>query len=245
MSLKLYKRKTREGYVWWVRGTISGARYHESTGTDREDLAKEFRAKREAEIYRAAIYGTRHSVPFATAARDALEFEERGHHQKAYVRRLTDYFGARMVESIDQAAVDRAVADILPPGSKPSTRRRNLIGPLTAILNHAHRRGYCDRPEFHLPKVPKPKTAFLAPEQVEALIAGAAPHLRPLLTFLVCTGARVSEALDLDWSDVRLDERTVVLRDTKQAMTASRRCAGRRGRARHTGATEEQGVSAR
>ena len=36
------------------------------------------------------------------------------------------------------------------------------------------------------------------------LIAAAASHLKPLLTFLLCTGARLSEAVYLEWRDVDL-----------------------------------------
>ena len=40
-------------------------------------------------------------------------------------------------------------------------------------------------------------------------------RLRALLHFLLCTGARLSEALDLDWQDVDLAERRAVFRETK------------------------------
>jgi integrase len=43
----------------------------------------------------------------------------------------------------------------------------------------------------------------------------AAPHLRPLLVFLMTAGARMSEALELDWRHVDLRGRRVVLIKTK------------------------------
>lgn len=43
----------------------------------------------------------------------------------------------------------------------------------------------------------------------------AEPHLKPLLRFLFCTGARLAEAIDLDWRDVHLSDSLVMLRDTK------------------------------
>jgi integrase len=51
----------------------------------------------------------------------------------------------------------------------------------------------------------------MLPDQVEKLIAAAAPHLRPLLRFLACTGCRVSEALGLDWRDVDLNAGRAIL----------------------------------
>jgi integrase len=53
-------------------------------------------------------------------------------------------------------------------------------------------------------------------EEADRLLAAASPHLRPLLLFLMLTGARMSEALELDWTDVNLAERWVVFRGTKR-----------------------------
>jgi hypothetical protein len=44
----------------------------------------------------------------------------------------------------------------------------------------------------------------------------ASPHLQPLLHFILCTGARLSEALELRWEDVDLPALRVVFRDTKR-----------------------------
>lgn len=57
---------------------------------------------------------------------------------------------------------------------------------------------------FERPRLPKARPAFLLPAQAEAAVAGAAPHLGPLLVFLACVGARTGEALRLDWTDVDL-----------------------------------------
>jgi integrase len=56
---------------------------------------------------------------------------------------------------------------------------------------------------------------FVTREEAERLIAAAAPHLRPLAVFLFSTGARLSEALYLDWRDVDLSRCQVWFVDTK------------------------------
>ena len=76
--------------------------------------------------------------------------------------------------------------------------------PMRAILNYAQKLGWCDVPHFVVPRENKGRTRFLFPDEVERLIAAAAPHLRPLLTFLVGTGVRMTEAVYLDWRDVDL-----------------------------------------
>ena len=54
------------------------------------------------------------------------------------------------------------------------------------------------------------------------LIDAAAPHLKPLLTFIICTGARLSEAIELEWRDVDLEGARVIFWRTK---TGRRRVA--------------------
>jgi len=51
--------------------------------------------------------------------------------------------------------------------------------------------------------------------EANRLIEACSDHLQPLAIFLLYTGARVGEALWLDWREVDLDRRHVVLVDTK------------------------------
>ena len=56
---------------------------------------------------------------------------------------------------------------------------------------------------------------WLKPEEADRLIEVCAPHLRPLVVFLLYTGARAGEAVFLDWSDVDLAKRQVTFPKTK------------------------------
>jgi integrase len=83
------------------------------------------------------------------------------------------------------------------------------------VLHHAARKKWCEKPVIARPKEPKGRVRWVTYEEAEQLIAAAAPHLRPLVIFLLCTGARLSEALYLDWRDVDLSGGHVVFHDTK------------------------------
>lgn len=131
-----------------------------------------------------------------------LEFEERSEQTKKYVNRLLNHFKSTALKDIDQAAADRACKKLLTKAAGPATKIRAVYTPLRAILKHAASRKMCDLSIFETPTVSKKRIVFLLPEQVNALIGAAAPHLRPLITFLVGTGVRLSEALELDWRDV-------------------------------------------
>jgi integrase len=208
-------KKFRRGEFWYVRGTVKQRPCYEAAGTTDETQAEEYRAKREAELYEAALYGDRAVVSFRAAA---LSYRKAGLHSertKGYVDALIRHFGVRRIATIKQHAIDQAALRICGPHAKPATRRRTVFTPLVAIMNHGAKRGWCDKPAFDLPRSPKGKTLWLAPSEATILLAEAAPHLRPLLHFILCTGARLSEALELQWSDVDLTEARVIFRDTK------------------------------
>lgn len=212
MPLRLVKR----GRVLYVRGTVRKQSIYETTGTADPKKADLYRAKREAELYERAVLGGRAPVSFQRAALAYLEAEPRDGHTVAYVGRLVRYFEGKMLSEVNsQEAVDRASMAIMKPDAKPSSRNRGIYMPLKAVLFHAARLKWCDAPLIDGKHVPKAGTPWIAPREALALTSEAEPHLKPLLKFLFCTGARLSEALDLRWDDVHLSDALAVLRETK------------------------------
>ena len=200
MPLKL----TQRGQIWWVRGTVRGQGIYESTGTGDRTRAEGYRAKREAEAWDSSVYGARAVVTFAAAAESYLSIEDRSPFTRKLVGNLLEHFQTAPLRAIDQEAVDRAYKVILTAQAGNATKLRIVLTPLRAILEHAARRQWCDRPAFETPRQPRVKTPVLMPDQATALVQAAAPHLRPLLVFLIGTGARLSEALELEWPEVDL-----------------------------------------
>jgi integrase len=208
MPLRIAKRK--DTGTLWITGTIrpagakQGYRVRQRAGSDSEAAAREEAAAIELQILRNHHLGGRPvERGFAFAVTSYLETEQRSPGTVAIVARLLHHFGNVPLSGINQEAVDRARPLLLKEDAAPGTVRRNLIVPLRAILMHAYRRGWCDAPRFELPPEPEGRTDFLLPEQAERLLANSG-HIRPLLTYLLCTGCRIGEALALDWSQVDL-----------------------------------------
>lgn len=215
MSLHLHKR----GKVWHIRGTVAGKAVQETTGTTDKKRAEAFKVRRENELWDRHVFGERAAVSFeecALAYRDHRNPEPRDF---ALIERLIDHFSITVVSTIDQSACDRAVSMIVGPNAAPATKTRSVITPLTYVLNFGAKRGWCDVPKFDRPRADKGRTEFLTPTEAQALIEAAAPHLKPLLIFLFGTGARLYEALSLEWKHVRLHEGLVILTDTKNGKT--------------------------
>jgi integrase len=211
---------TRKGTAtYYLRGTVRGIRVYESAGTTDEALAHEARAAREAQLFRGSVHGFATArVSWAEAALSYLQAEPRAPSTLIFVQRLTRHFGTKACRDIDQVAIDAACRALCRPTAKPATKLRNVVGPARAVLLHACRRGWCDAPRFEIARPSPARTDWLTPAEAEAMIAAAerwTKHVRPLLIFLFCTGARMGEALALTWDDVDLRHARAVLRDTK------------------------------
>ena len=216
--MPLYVTVRKDTGALEIRGIVKPAgegqaiRVRRRAGTNDPKLAAEEARLLEVEILRGAYHGERRAAKtFSEAALSYLKHEERTIGTKALVRRLTQHFRDTPLDKINQEAVDRARARVLRDGARSATVKRNLIVPLRAIMLHAAKRNWCSRPNFDLPAEPRGRTAFLMPDQVDALIEAAAPHLRPLLAFLVCTGCRIGEAFALQWPEVDLRGARVIL----------------------------------
>lgn len=199
-----------------IVGTVNGQRIRQSAKSSRPDLAREEAALIEAKLLRADWHGERRSArSFAQAALSYLEAAPRSEPEKARITRLLKALGDVKLGDIDQDTVIRLKRTMLRPGAAPATLLREVITPLRTILMHAARRRWCDVPFFEIPKSAPGRTVYLLPDEAERLIEAAASHLQPLLVFLLGTGARLSEALELDWRDVDLTGARVIFWKTK------------------------------
>jgi len=134
--------------------------------------------------------------------------------ERRFLAKIIDYFKSTPLSQIDQAGLERAVITLY-PDAKASTRNRQFFTPVSAILKHAEKMGLASPKTITRPKQPQGKIRWLTPEEAGRLIESCSPHMKPLVTFLFYTGARLSEALYLDWRNVDLENRRVSFVDTK------------------------------
>jgi integrase len=197
MSLKLVRR--HKSPYWIIRGSIRGRRIEESTGTSKKKTAEEIRAKREAELLAECVYGRRATATFAQAALSYLE----GGGSKRFLDPVITHFGTTPLAKIDQDAIDRGARKVYPEASG-ATRNRQFYTPVSAVMTHAARRGWCALLILERPSPSEERVRWLTLEEANCLIEACSQHLRPLVTFLFYTGARAGEALWLDWRCVDL-----------------------------------------
>ena len=208
MPLKLVRRPRSP--FWYMRGTVRRIRVDESTGTAERSFAEDIRAKREVELLTQSIHGRAATETFASAA---LSYLENG-GAKRFLAPVVKHYGTARLTDINQDAIDRGARKVYPHGA-PGTLDRQFYSVVSAVLTHAAKRGWCPRPIIERPKLPPGRVRWITIEEANRLIAASAPHLRPLVIFMLYTGARAGEALWLDWRNVDLDRAHVSFPKTK------------------------------
>jgi integrase len=208
MPLRVVRRKSTGALT--ISGTIrltSGARLRVQQRARSNDprLAEEETRILEAEILRTDWHGERRGArSFAAAVKSYLDTQSRRENEKRRLQRLLLALGDVRLSEVDQDAVTRLRESMLRPEAKPGTIAREITTPINAILRHANKRGWCEIPAIEAPRPSQGRTAFMMPDEAERLIVAASDHIKPLLVFLISTGARMSEGLYLEWRDVDL-----------------------------------------
>ena len=196
MPLKLIKR----GEIWYLRGTVAGRRVYESTRIGDKRAAEIIRARREAEIIERTSLGRKGTTTFAQAAATYLA----AGGEARYLEKIIRHFGPRYrLADVDNDAANEA-AQKLYPDAAPATINRQVITPISAVVNLAAEDGKCEHRRFRRRKEPQGRIRWLTPEEGERLILAADKRTRLMILFLLGTGCRVSEALDLNVADLHL-----------------------------------------
>ena len=192
-----------EGFT--VVGTVAGVRIRRRAESTQRALAVEEAKTLESQLLRDAWHGERRGArSFGEAILSYLDAKPRAAGDKRRLARILRTLGDVQLGAINQTTIDRARRLVLAPEASPATIRRGIIVPIRAVLLHAHRRGWCDRPSFEIPREAEGRTRYLLPDEADRLVAAAAPHIATLLLVLIGTGMRMAEALELDWRDVDL-----------------------------------------
>jgi integrase len=214
MSLTIVRRKDTGALT--ISGYVYGRRVQVGAQSNDPKVAAREAALYEAELINEHFHGKRRGVwTFAYAAEQyELATAPKGNTIKR-LRRLIAALGDAPLRELNQEALNRLQRKMLRPNPAPATVLREIITPVRAVINYAIEQGEADPIRLRSPRVPKGRTIYLLPGEAERLITAAAAHLKPLLVFLLGTGARLSEALELDWRAVKLSEARASLRKTK------------------------------
>jgi integrase len=156
---------------------------------------------------------------YTTRGNRSLKVRSDGTETIAGLKQLDDYF--QFSETSPGVSATRittdAARDFARKRVKEGVSSATINGSLRCLrrmLNLAREDGKIQNaPKIHLLKEPPARRGFITQEQFDELVAALPTLLRPLVLFLYWCGVRVGEAMQIDWTQVDLDARTIRLED--------------------------------
>ncbi|MCL4546256.1 MAG: site-specific integrase [Deltaproteobacteria bacterium] len=231
----LYRKKGSD--IWYYSVSINGRHHQCSTRTSDKRLAMEVAKASEADIIRCA-----HDIPtvnkniytFNKVFEDYLKSlnnaEKTIKSKTSASKHILPYFENKNIVKISLSDIERyqferrtAILNLPKNAGKRdseiSFRSLNIeITTLHHFFNYCIKKGILDKNPAsgvkRLNELSRLKT--LSDDDIDKLIAGATNKLtRDLITFLIYTGCRKGEALNLKWDNVDLQNDLIAIKGTK------------------------------
>ncbi len=214
-------RKHKGSKNWFIRYYLpDGRRIEEPTGTPVKQRALALLQKRLAErelgvspaqdLKKLSYESIRQSLleDYVMKGRRSLR---NGRLSFGGLSHLDKFFAGKSVAAITSDLVRKFIAARQAEGVQPSTINRSLTL-LRRMLNLARIEGKIQTvPYFPTLKENPPRKGFVTHEQFARLLAALPEHLKPLILFLYWCGVRVGEAQKIEWSQVDLNKRQIIL----------------------------------
>ena len=227
----IYKR----GDIYWYQIRFDGLRYRGSTKTDNKKLAQQIANTIEADLVRKKFsMPVKSNYIFLTAWEqyiNSLSVNNKTKELRIYLSKhfLPDFKGKQISDitqsDIKKYQLKRKIEIMSMPkniGKKESEisfRSANLeITTLHHFFNFCVEKGLIEKnPASGVKKLNElSRLKTLSDSDIEKLIAGATNKLtRDLITFLIYTGCRKGEALNLKWDDVDMQNDVIAIKGTK------------------------------
>jgi integrase len=206
MPLRVYKR----GKVYHVRGTVAGRIIRETTGTALKEVAEQIANRLEAREWKRSLDGPQAVLRFS----DAAAAYRRAGKSTRFLDRIEDYWKETLIKDITAGAIKQSAIELYPKASA-ATRNRHVIVPSQAIINHCAELELCPPIRVRRFEVETKEKTPATWEWVQTFAKANKPQIGALAMFMFLTGARISEALAVTWKDIKLQERTVLIKQTK------------------------------
>jgi len=214
VPLKLYKRRTRDGFVWHYRGKIGADYLRGTTGTANKADATRFIATLEREHFKRGLSGPQ-DLTFPEAV---VLYEKAGKGQdnrsRMYITRLLLHWSDARVRDMTAGAIRQSAIEIHPNDSG-ATRNRQVITPTQAIINHCAELERCAPVRVKRFQFERKIKAPVTLEWLDTFCRHAEPAIGSLALTMFATGCRISEARRIEWTDINFQARTILVRDRK------------------------------
>jgi len=215
-----------KGNRWYIDYYVNGTRKRESVGPiDKitRTMAEKALKSRIGEIVQGKFHLEQKKKPvqFKSLVEKYLIWAKDNH--RSYKRDITisksleKFFKRKFIDSINSWHVEKYKSKRKSDGLSLSSINRELTV-LKRIFNLGIEWKLAqDNPVQGVKffKIPLQKPRALSEEEFKLLFNSASEHLKPILFVAISTGMRKGEILNLRWKDINLEEKYIVVRDSK------------------------------
>jgi integrase len=218
----------QRGNVWWIRYSVDGRRYRESSHSTNPVKAEKLLSIREAELARGLFIAPDvKRTTFEDLARIA-EDDYKVNKRRSLVRlqqslaNLRGVFGKNRAASITADRLTGYVVERTDQGAALSTVR-NELNALRKAMKLARRAGRLAQvPDFPTLTLDNTRTGFFEAEDLDAVIAELPDYLGKFIRFLSLTGWRADEARTLTWAAVDFEHGVIRIEGTETKTKVAR-----------------------
>lgn len=215
----------RNGHFFISWQDLNGKRKKRKTAAQTLQEARSIRAAEMAKVEKARVLGF---IPptektFETVSAEFLQKQAtrltaviHGRQSEIFRLHLNPYFTGPLA-AIKHGKIENYLIKRHREEAAPATIRKELQI-LKQMMEFCVLHEYLPAsPAVHVkgPKVKETEAAFVPKEQFPALLAQCPGWLQPIVTFATATGFRRQNILKLEWRDVDIENRLVMLRGTK------------------------------
>ncbi len=223
MPLKVHRRPSG---LYRIRGSHHGVSVDRSAQTRSREQAEALREKWERDIFAQVILGRKRTESFAELAADYLKA---GRDLGPKAEEIIIFLADKKAGEVVPADVD-ALATMIYPNAQPSTINRNIIAPISAIMNWAAKSDRAPKRVWSRLRERSKRTDWRRPDEIEQILASLqGPYARALAALYVGCGLRASEAVFLDGREVAPDLSSVLILGTVRKDDADARAKGYKG----------------
>ena len=214
----------KRGPVWWMSFVYNGRRHRQSTGTANRKLAQQIEDKVKGELVEGKwlerLPGEEKTFEEMMEKYLAEHASKKasGRDSAGYSKNLTSFFKGMVVAHITPKHINEYKIKRRADGVKPATINRELAA-MKKAFNLALKEWEWVRgnpvTKVSMEQENNKRDRWLREEEENTLLESCPGWLRDLVVFALNTGMRLSEILELKWSEVDLSRMTVTVLKSK------------------------------
>lgn len=225
----------RRGSVWWIRYSVRGKDFRESSGSDKDADAMRLLKRRWQEVGKGRFIGPAEERVTMDSLFDGLVNDYAINQRrslgsvKGFLKHLRLAFGGMRAIEVTKDRIEGYKSARLSEKTqrgkrpiKPATVNRELAALRKAFRLAVKQKRIAAAPTVELLEENNVRQGFVEPKEFETIVSNLPEHLQDFSRFAYLTGWRKGELQSLTWADVNREAQRIILRQENSKNNESR-----------------------